>query len=270
MRDVLAWLLARGRLKKATKLYRELGGGSPILKNTCAQAEALQKQLGTDYRVFVCMRHAPPFLESVLEEVKQGAYEKIFLLPLFPQYSTTTTGSFFELWNKTTKGVELPLQVISSYPTLEGFIAAMVEKSRPYIAEAEKYGTPKILLAAHGLPEKIINKGDPYQKQVLETAEKFKEKIGEKDTTVCYQSRVGWMQWIKPYLEDSIVETAKEGRPLVVVPISFVSEHSETLVELDILMRDLALSTGCPYYGRVPTVQTHPLFVEGLSTLITD
>lgn len=269
-RSILAGIIALFRLKKAREIYRPLGGGSPLLHNTEIQAKALQKELGADYKVLVCMRHAAPRIESVWETIKKRSLKEIVLLPLFPQYSTTTTESFFQAWRENTTNLDVPVRFIPEYPTLDGFVDAQIAKTIPYYNEAQKYGNPKILLTAHGLPEKVIEKGDPYQQQVLETAEKFKEKTGFQDATVCYQSRVGWLPWIRPFLEESIEAAAREGRPLVVVPLSFVSEHSETLVELDILMRDLAKSLGSPYYGRVPTVQTHPMFIKGLASLVKE
>ena len=136
--------------------------------------------------------------------------------------------------------------------------------------EARKYGVPRILFTAHGLPEKTIRGGDPYQSQVEETVRALVEKmrLSEEDLVLCYQSRVGPLKWIGPSLEEEIKRAASEKRPLVVVPISFVSEHSETLVELDITLRDLALSLGCPAYARVPTVQTHPAFIGGVVELV--
>jgi ferrochelatase len=163
-----------------------------------------------------------------------------------------------------------PTTFVPSYPSQKGFVEAIAELTSPLYEKAKQFGVPRVLLTAHGLPEKIIKKGDPYQKQVETTARDFVEKMGlpKKETVLCYQSRVGPLRWIGPSLEEEVIKASQEKRPLVVVPISFVSEHSETLVELDITTQNLALEKGCPAYFRVKTVQTHPLFIQGLAFLV--
>ena len=246
-RYLLAKFIAWRRLSKATGIYAPLGGGSPLLANTKNQAKALEQKLGEEYRVFVAMRHAPPFISAVFQEVMAYAPDEIVLCPLTPQYSTTTTGSFLKAWEKEARcRTPFPTKAISSYPALSGFIEALKDLTLPYYKEALRYGTPQVLLTAHGLPEKIIKKGDPYQRQIEETAEKLREALSLPEARLCYQSRVGPLKWIGPSLEEEICKASKAKRPLVIVPISFVSEHSETLVELDIEMRDFALEEGCP------------------------
>ena len=269
-RYILAHLIARRRLPEAKHIYALLGGGSPLLKNTKAQALALESELGEGFRVFVAMRHAAPFTQDVAKEVKSYDPHEIVLLPLYPQYSTTTTASSFKAWEKATQGWEVPTRRIHFYPGEEGFLNAMRELTLPTYKEAQKKGNPRILLTAHSLPKKIIKKGDPYQHQVEETASRLLEKLKlpSIDSTLCYQSRVGPLKWIGPSTEDEVLKAAQEKRPLVVIPLSFVSEHSETLVELDITYRKLALNNGCPAYYRVGTVQTHPFFIKGLADLV--
>lgn len=269
-RYFLASLLARRRLKEAQHIYSCLGGGSPLLKNTNAQALALETELGKGFRVFVAMRHASPLSDETVYNVKAYAPDEVVLLPLYPQYSTTTTQSSFRAWAKAAQGWKIKTHFVHSYPQEEGFLVAMKELVLPHYWEAQKKGKPRVLMMAHGLPEKIIKKGDPYQRHVEETAKSLIEKLGvyPLDSVLCYQSRVGPLKWIGPYADEEIVKSAKENRPLVVIPLSFVSEHSETLVELDITYRDLALREGCPAYHRVETVQTHPLFIKGLARLV--
>ena len=269
-RYLLAKIIARGRLPKAQAIYAQIGGGSPLLQNTLHQAEALEKELGEGYRVFIAMRHAPPFSEKTAADVKAYGPDKIVLLPLYPQYSTTTTESSLKAWRDATKEWVVPTCAVTHYPAQEGFLEAIQALILPAMKEARKYGVPRILFTAHGLPEKTIRGGDPYQSQVEETVRALVEKmrLSEEDLVLCYQSRVGPLKWIGPSLEEEIKRAASEKRPLVVVPISFVSEHSETLVELDITLRDLALSLGCPAYARVPTVQTHPAFIGGVVELV--
>ncbi len=268
IRYVLAKVIANARLSKAKAIYAHLGGGSPLLQNTLAQATALEKELEENHRVFVVMRHAPPFASSVLKEVRAYEPDEVVLLPLYPQYSTTTTESAFKMWKKVTRGWSVPTRFISSYPTQAGFLKALQDLTHPLYERAQKHGSPQVLLTAHGLPEKTIKGGDPYQRQVEETSRKLAEILSLKDAILCYQSRVGPLTWIGPSLEEEIIKASRLKRPLVIVPLSFVSEHSETLVELDITLKDLAFREGCPAYERVPTVQTHPSFIQGLASLI--
>jgi ferrochelatase len=157
---------------------------------------------------------------------------------------------------------------------LDGFVTAMAELTRNALGEAAKHGRPRVLFSAHGLPEKIVQAGDPYADHVQASAGAIAQRLGlgrqddkaegEGDWVVCYQSRVGPLKWLGPYTEQTIAATARSGRPVVVVPLAFVSEHSETLVELDIDYRHLAENNGASAYLRVPTVQTHPAFIAGL------
>lgn len=271
-RYVLAHLITRRRLKEAKHIYSLLGGGSPLLKNTKAQASALELELGQGYRVFIAMRHAPPLTGATAKEVRAYDPGEIVLLPLFPQYSTTTTESSFKAWNTVAKDWKIQTRFIKDYPKNDGFLEAMKLLIMSSYKEAQGYGPPKVLLTAHGLPEKTIRKGDPYQSQIEETADALIEKLGflSLDSVVCYQSQVGPLKWIGPSLKQEILSAAQKKRPLIVVPISFVSEHSETLVELDRTYRSLALAEGCPAYLRVNTVQTHPLFIKGLASLVKE
>jgi protoporphyrin/coproporphyrin ferrochelatase len=269
-RYILARVVTRGRLKEAQHIYSLLGGGSPLLKNTKAQAQALESELGAGFRVFVAMRHAAPLTKETLQDVRTYGPEEVVLLPLYPQYSTTTTESSFKAWHKATEGWDVPIRSVPFYPSEEGFIEAIKELTLPLYRQAQKKGMPRVLMTAHGLPEKVIKKGDPYQSHVEETAKRLVEKleISPLDAVICYQSRVGPLKWIGPSTEEEVLKAAQEKRPLVVIPLSFVSEHSETLVELDMTYHDLALGMGCPAYHRVKTVQTHPSFIRGLAGLV--
>jgi protoporphyrin/coproporphyrin ferrochelatase len=264
LRYVLAKVIATTRLPKAKSIYIPLGGGSPLLQNTRAQASSLEK----GYRVFVAMRHAPPLIPDVFKDIRAFEPDEVVLLPLYPQYSTTTTESAFKAWKKAAQGWNIPTYFISSYSTQMGFLRALYDLTHPLYEKAQKHGSAQVLLTAHGLPEKTIKKGDPYQSQVEETSRKFAEILSLKDTILCYQSRVGPLKWIGPSLEEEIIKASRLKRPLVIVPLSFVSEHSETLVELDMTLKDLALKEGCPAYERVPTVHIHPFFIEGLASLV--
>jgi len=268
LRLPLARFIASRRTPKARGIYEKIGGGSPIVGQTEAQARALEEALGPehDWRGYVCMRYWHPMTERVVQSVRRFAPDHIVLLPLYPQYSTTTTASSFAAWKKAaTFGV--PTVEVESYPTEPGFIRASVEMVKQGLAEVPEMPV-RVLFSAHGLPEKVIERGDPYQSQVEETASAIAEHLNGADWSVCYQSRVGPLKWIGPSTDAEIRRAAADGKSIVLYPLSFVSEHSETLVELDIEYRHLAEQAGVPRYIRVPTVGTHPQFIHGLANLV--
>ncbi len=273
-RFLLAKFISSKRAEKAKAIYGKLGGKSPILENTLAQAKALEKTLGKGYKVFVSMRYWHPFAEETAQAVKQYAPDEIILLPLYPQFSTTTTQSSFDEWYRVSKkiGLEVPTHEIREYPINPQFIEAHVDLLKPFYKEALSYGAPRILFSAHGLPQKVIDKGDPYQWQTEQTAVAIIAGLESTqiDYQVCYQSRVGPLKWLEPSIDNELKRAAMDKVPVVIVPISFVSEHSETLVELDIDYRNKALELGISYYGRVPTLSCHPLFIEALREMIED
>jgi ferrochelatase len=206
--------------------------------------------------------------EAVVRSVKRFVPDRIVLLPLYPQFSTTTTASSFKEWNDTAS-FKVPTTTIESYPTEPGFIAASVELVKQGLAEAGA-GPGRVLFSAHGLPERVIKAGDPYQAQVEQTAKAIADGLGEIDWSICYQSRVGPLKWIGPSTDAEIRRAGADKVGVVIYPLAFVSEHSETLVELDIDYRHLAKRVGITTYIRVPTVGTHPLFVAGLARLVRD
>ena len=266
LRLPLARFIASRRTPKARGIYEKIGGGSPILGQTEAQARALEEALGSEHewRGYVCMRYWHPMTQRVVQSVKRFAPDQIVLLPLYPQYSTTTTASSFNAWKKTAT-FKVPTVEIESYPTEPGFIRASIDMVKQGLAEAPD---ARVLFSAHGLPEKVIKRGDPYQRQVEETAAAIAEHLDSADWSVCYQSRVGPLKWIGPSTEAEIRRAAADKKSIVLYPLSFVSEHSETLVELDIEYRHLAEQAGVPKYVRVPAVGTHPQFIHGLANLV--
>ncbi len=269
-RYLLAKFIAARREKEAREIYQQLGGASPLLKNTLEQATALKKRLGKNYSVHVVMRYWHPRASHVWGEVLEEAPDEILMIPLYPQYSTTTTESSHKEWLKTkpSTAAPLPIKEICCYPDLGEFIEAMAEMIRPHLPE--NLSEHRLLLTAHGLPKKIVDLGDPYVTQVEKTAEALLKKLDRPDleAVVCYQSRVGPLAWVEPYTDEEILKGSRSQKHLIVVPIAFVSEHSETLVELDRQYRELALKNGALSYTRIKTVSTHPLFIEGLARLI--
>jgi len=194
------------------------------------------------------------------------------LLPLYPQYSTTTTASSFSDWNRAARktGLNLPTSRLCCYPDSEGFVAAAADLIHQTLTRAKPGVSYRLLLSAHGLPKRTIAKGDPYQWQVERTAAAIVDGLGIKglDWQVCYQSRVGPLEWIGPATDGEIRRAGADGKGVAIVPIAFVSEHSETLVELDLEYAHLALSAGVKDYLRVPTVSAHPKFIEALAELV--
>ncbi|MCE2991716.1 MAG: ferrochelatase [Candidatus Jidaibacter sp.] len=274
IRLMLAKFISWRRNPKASDIYRQIGGGSPILPETYAQAAALQKELGGNYKVFTYMRYSYPLINDVLDEIELYNPKKIILLPLYPQYSTTTTESSIKEWQEETakRGINIPTKNILSYEDHENFIQAYTNLLAKTYGQAEKVGKPVVLFSAHGIPLNRVTSGDPYEKHVNASVKSIVEKLGIKDLeyNVCYQSKVGPLKWLEPSTENLIHKYSAQGRVLIVLPISFVSEHSETLVELDIQYKELATSLGAKAYFRVPTVSVHPLYIDCLKSLVME
>jgi ferrochelatase len=272
LRLPLARLIARLRLPAARQIYARLGGSSPLLVNTEAQARALEAALADGSRCFVAMRYWRPDSAEAAAAVKEWGAEEIVCLPLYPQPSTTTTASSLAAWQKAAAaaGLAVPTRAIRGYPIEPGFVAALAR----LIGAALDEEPPRVrlLLTAHGLPQRTVRAGDPYAQNVEMTAAAVIEALARPglDWVVCYQSRVGPLKWLGPETADEIRRAGRERMPLVVAPIAFVSEHSETLVELDVDYRRLAQECGVPAYRRVQTVGTEPEFIAGLAALVRD
>lgn len=273
-RMILASLISRRRAPEAARIYEELGGGSPLLSNTVAQAEALQRALADlgEVKVVIAMRYWHPTSLDAAGEVLDFDPDEIVLLPLYPQFSTTTTASSLRVWHEATRsvGLQRPTHAICCYPFEDGLVASYAEGIRQAYLAASAHGAPRVLFSAHGLPESVVRNGDPYQWQCEQTAAALDRAlaIDGLDWVSCYQSRVGPLKWIGPATDDEIRRAGRDKVPLVVAPIAFVSEHSETLVELDIEYRKLAAEVGVPHYARVPTVGTTKAFIDGLAGLV--
>ncbi len=276
LRPLVARLIAQRRAATARGIYAKIGNRSPILANTEAQAAALSEQLRDlgEVKVYCCMRYWHPLSDAVAAAVKSFAPDEVVLLPLYPQFSSTTTASSYRAWMASAAAVGLaaPTRLVCCYPTEPGFVAAAAALVRTGIAEcaAKTDRRPRVLFSAHGLPKKIVRRGDPYPSQVGQSARAIAAAAGLADTdwAVCFQSRVGPLEWIGPYTDAEIRRAGRDGVAVVLFPIAFVSEHSETLVELDIDYRHLAEQSGVPGYVRVPTVGTAPAFIAGLAELV--
>lgn len=276
LRQWVARYIAWKRGPKVQKILSYLGGKSPLLENTRHQATSLEAALGNQYAVFVVMRHAPPFIQEVIPSLSEYDPCEIILLPLYPQFSSTTTGSALRQWFELVTQplhLERMTKTICCYPTLPGFVQAyadLILKELPHFQHINR-GPPRLLFSAHGLPEKVVKAGDPYVQHVVESASAIVKALPQDiigDWRICYQSRVGFLPWTKPDLGTEIRQAAEDKKSILVVPLSFVSEHSETLVELDITYKEFAHQAGILDYRRVPTVSCHPLFIQGLTDLI--
>ena len=273
MRWLLAKLVSTRRAPVAREIYAELGGKSPLLDLTRDQAGALETALrasapGDTFKVAIAMRYWRPFAEEAAREVAAFAPDEITLLPLYPQFSTTTTGSSIGDWHRAARraGLAAPTRTVCCYPVSPAFIDAHAQAVRPHLADRDV----RVLFSAHGLPKRVIARGDPYQWQVEQTVAAIVRRLAMPglDHVTCYQSRVGPLEWIGPSTEDEIVRAGREGKPLVVVPVAFVSEHSETLVELDIEYAGLARASGVPAYARVAALGTAPGFIAALKDAV--
>ena len=277
VRWLLAQFISRRRAPLARRNYGLIGGESPLLPNTMKQAKALQMALDDlgEVRCFISMRYWHPFADETVCDIKAFGPDHVILLPLYPQYAAATTGSSLENWRKAgaSAGLDVPVRAICCYPKEAGFVSAMSDLTAEAWKRAEKSGNPRILFSAHGLPKREIERGDPYQWQVEETAAAIAAGVAQKlggvqDWLVSYQSRVGPLEWLEPYTDAEVERAGRESRPLVIVPLAFVSEHVETLVELDMDYRELAAEQGVPAYERVRTVNEDAEFIEGLAKMV--
>ena len=275
MRWCLAKMISRRRAPLAREIYAHLGGSSPLLGNTLAQADALTKELNerfaerAEVKAFIAMRYWHPMTEAVVDAVKAFRPDEIILTPLYPQFSTTTTASSFKEWRRCAgkAGLTAATKAICCYPTEPAFIDAHAS----LIARALTPGT-RVLFSAHGLPKKVIAAGDPYVWQIEQTASAvvatLQTRGHELDSVICYQSRVGPLEWVGPSTEEVLEQAGRDRAAIVLVPIAFVSEHSETLVELDVTYRKLALAAGVTSFVRVPALGTDNHFIEALASLV--
>lgn len=273
VRTALAWLISTTREKSARENYDKMGGGSPLLPETQAQADALDAALqaadrDTEWKLFIAMRYWTPLIAETAEAVRQWGPDDVVLLPLYPQFSTTTTESAFLEWDR--QQVDVPTWKPCCYPLDDGFVEAHAELIRQTCRNAHvDPARTRLLFSAHGLPERTIARGDSYQWQVEQTAAAVAARVPElQDWQVCYQSRVGPLKWIGPSTEEAIEHCARDGRDILLTPIAFVSEHIETLVELDDEYRELADEQGIANYVRVPALGTQPHFIDALRDVV--
>lgn len=277
-RFLLAKFISKRRVKKAQKIYQQIGGKSPLLETTIAQAHALEKELSFsgNFKVFVAMRYFHPFSEEVIKKVKEYDPNQVILLPLYPQFSSTTSESSIQDFLKKSFSdlKKATIKIVCCYPSEPEFIRSHSILIKQTIAKAYENNLSdfRFLFSAHGLPQKLINEGDPYVFQVEETMKKivqnmvemFEKPENEIDFKVCYQSKVGPLEWTGPSLDQEIKKVALDKKIPVIIPVAFVSDHSETLVELDIDYKNMAQKLGIKDYLRVPALNIESHFIKSL------
>ncbi len=280
-RYLLAALISTTRAKASRANYAIMGGGSPLLPETRTQAAALEAELkrrrpDVEARTFVAMRYWKPFADETARDVATFAPDEIVLLPLYPQFSTTTTGSSAADWAKAYKGPGRS-RTVCCYPTARGLAEAHANQIRKAWSDwvrPEYQATPgdvRLIFSAHGLPQQVVDGGDPYQAQIQATAAAVAALLPEfTDWRVSYQSRVGRLKWLEPSTETALREVAADKKGALVCPIAFVSEHVETLVELDVEYGELAQHLGVQPYLRSRTPGVQPAFIETLAQAALD
>jgi protoporphyrin/coproporphyrin ferrochelatase len=275
---LFAELISRRRAKAARKNYAAIGGQSPLLAHTLQQADRLQSALqensnNADTVTHVCMRYWHPLTNEVVTNLRKQQIEKIILLPLYPQYSITTTGSSYnEFMRECDKQHYHPeIRLIHHWYNNEDYQQAVADSIRK---AGEEFSSPdpdkiELLISAHGLPRKIIDAGDVYEQHINETYEAVVKQLGWPHVSLCYQSRVGPFEWLQPYTNVLIRQKAQAGaRQMLVYPIAFVSDHVETLYELGIEYAKIAQEQGITEYRVVPALNDHPLLIQALKKLI--
>ena len=274
----LAWLISTQRYKKSRGYYEQIGGGSPLRKITDEQAEALQKELysrNTNARVYVGMRYWSPFINEAIDEMRRDRITHLIVLPLYPQFSISTTGSSLNRMNEIIKqnGYKPDrISIIKSWEDDAGYIeslAASISEELQKFPDQDPAKT-QILFSAHSVPVRYIEEGDPYLEQTKQTIRSVMELLGkDRPYDLSFQSKVGPVKWLQPSTGEAIQRLAAErAAQVLLVPVSFVSEHIETLYELDILYRHLSEEVGLANYRRVPALNTRPDFISALATLV--
>jgi ferrochelatase len=271
-RRPLAWLISGTRARHVREHYAAIGGGSPIREQTEGQALALAEALEPhlDVAVVIAMRYWKPTTAEAVRRLARLRLDELVLLPLYPQYSRTTTGSSLREWRRRARPLGLPEHVIDHFYDHPLYLSAVVERIEQALAEFRRPAEVHLVFSAHGLPISVIAAGDPYQKQVEETVRLVMEQGGWGNPHwLCYQSRVGPQKWLEPSLTDLLERLARQGvKSVLVVPISFVSDHIETLYEINLEARALATSHGIEEFAMMRSLGNSPRFIAALADLV--
>jgi ferrochelatase len=277
LRKAIAYTIATLRRKTSEGYYNQIGGGSPLRRLTEEQARALADELkrrGRDVETFVGMCTWHPFLFEAVDKIDEANIDSLVILPLFPQYSVTTTGSGFavlrRLIDKHPQFKKLDVQWICSWADQPTYIESFVQAIQRELGKFKDREKVHLLFSAHSIPESYVRNGDPYLEQTKETVELIMDRLGRrKPYQLSFQSKIGPVKWLEPFTSDVIVELGKQGvDDVLVIPVSFVSEHIETLYELDILFRKVAADAGVENFRRVPALNSDPTFIKALADIV--
>jgi ferrochelatase len=277
-RKILAWCIASVRHKKSEKLYRQIGGGSPLRRITEDQAAALDSRLnsmGLPARVYVGMRCWKPSIDEAVERILNDGITRLVLLPLFPQYSVTTTGSCLKHFQILQQRFELKERMeifaVDSWFDEPLYVESMADVIRQGLERfSPEHGeTVHLLYSAHSIPERYVAEGDPYLEQTRQSVELINSKLNNSHpSTLAFQSRVGPVKWLGPSTRDTLAGMGRKRiSKVLAVPVSFVSDHIETLQEIDIAYRELALQSGIGEFHRADSLNLHPQFIAALANI---
>jgi len=274
-RKPLAKLISSTRAHKVRHHYATIGGGSPIRRNTERQAQALEAELaarGIDARCFVAMRYWHPFTAEAIAALERADCDEIVLLPLYPQYSSTTTGSSLNEWNRRFHQNGAPVHVLTEFYRHEGYLDALVETIDATLARFGIRSQPELIFTAHSVPMAVVERGDPYQRQIEETVALLMDRGGWRNHhRLCYQSKVGASRWLQPTLRATLRQVSEQRiEEVCVVPISFVSDHVETLGEIDHEARRLAAGLGIRRFEMTRGLNDSPTFIRALADLVLE
>lgn len=276
----LAWFISTNRAKTSQENYKQIGGGSPLRRITEEQATALKNSLvdkGHEAEIYIGMRYWYPFTEEAIARIKRDGVDQLVILPLYPQFSISTSGSSFRLleqiWLDDPTLDRINYTVIPSWYSRPGYVNAMADLIRQELDKLPNPDQAHVFFSAHGVPVSYVEEaGDPYQREIEHCTELIMRALDRPNAhTLAYQSRVGPVEWLQPYTEEAIEALAQEGvGTLVVVPISFVSEHIETLQEIDIEYREIAEEAGIEHFCRVPALNTHQGFIDDMANMVVE
>lgn len=271
-RKALAKLISTTRARKVQHHYSTIGGGSPIRRHTERQARALETELrnqGLDAHCFVAMRYWHPFTSEAIEQLRAAQCDEVVLLPLYPQYSSTTTGSSLNEWQRLFSD-DLPVHRVDTFYRDPMYLDAVIEKVNQALSRFSDAERPEIVFSAHSIPLSVIDKGDPYQRQIEETVRLLMDRGGWLNThRLCYQSKVGASKWLQPSLHHTLKQlSAEQVREVCIVPVAFVSDHVETLAEIDHEARHEAQHLGFTQFEMSGGLNDSPTFIRALSQIV--
>lgn len=276
----LAWLISTSRAEQSQENYKQIGGGSPLRRITEEQANALKaalQRMGKEAAIYIGMRYWYPFTEEAIAQIKHDGIEDLVILPLYPQFSISTSGSSFRLlekiWLEDPSLNRINYTVIPTWYSRPGYVRAMADLIAQELDKLPNPDTAHVFFSAHGVPVSYVEEaGDPYQREIEHCVDLIMKQLNRANAhTLAYQSRVGPVEWLQPYTEDAIAELGENKvEDLVVVPISFVSEHIETLQEIDMEYRELAEEAGIEGFHRVPALNTHPGFIDDMAEMVSE